>query len=85
MRESGLVKTGERGIVSFCLQQSVDSYVRWFGHSMTRGVQREEGSDLLRGVSGWVVLVMPGRGVRSTCGCLSLMEPPLFVKLAEYM
>lgn len=80
------MKIGERGIVSFSLQQGVGgSYVGWFGHSMARGVQREEGSDLLRGISGWVVLVMPGRGVCSTCGCLSLMAPPLFVKLTEYM
>lgn len=50
-----------------------------------RGIQREERSDLLWGISGWVVLVMPGRGVHSTCGCLSLMEPPSFVKLTEYI
>lgn len=42
MRESSLVKIGEKGIVSFYLQQSVDNPVRCFGHSMTRGIQREE-------------------------------------------
>lgn len=64
------MKIGEKGTVSFYLQQSVDdNNVRWFGHSMTGGIQREERSDLLWGISGWVVLVMPGRGVRSTCGC----------------
>ena len=55
------MKIGEKGIVSFYLQQSVDDNpVRWFGHSMTRGIQREERGDLLRGISGWLVLVMPG-------------------------
>lgn len=36
MRDSSLVKIGEKGTVSFYLQQSVDdNNVRWFGHSMT--------------------------------------------------
>ncbi|KAF4018737.1 hypothetical protein G4228_010173 [Cervus hanglu yarkandensis] len=86
MRDSSLVKIGEKGTVSFYLQQSIDNNnVRWFGHFTTGGIQREERSDLLWGISGWVVLVMPGRGVRSTSGYLSLMEPPSFVKLTEYI
>ncbi|KAB0345603.1 hypothetical protein FD755_011396 [Muntiacus reevesi] len=52
---------------------------------MAGGIQRGERSDLLWGISGWVVLVMPGRGVRSPSGCLSLMELPSFVKLTEYI
>ena len=36
------MKIGEKGVVSFYLQQRVDNPVRWVGHSMTRGIQREE-------------------------------------------